>query len=592
MSFGSIIQSGGGLSYPTVRPKFDLNLIRNRSIPPEYSYTRNSSGTYVGSDGLIKTATINEPRFDYDPTTGESLGLLVEEARTNIIVSSPVFNTGGWNQDGVVLTANAGVAPDGTTTATSVSQGTGNNRCFHFDNSGVTGNKVFSFFAKANAGTSFQLTAVGGQTPNATVTVNLSSGTVSGFSGATIQLFASGWYRVFLPVLVIIASGNSTYFSFSCPAASVFLWGTQLEAGSFPTSYIPTSGSTVTRQPDQLVLNRTLNPQGAFYIEPNTTGTSLVADNGSSTISPPQGTKSALYYNTSRTLSMSSSTTPVEGNFNVPQNLNRVSLGFDRLNNSNYINGHLKKFMYYGSPVTEDNLRSLTGNTRPTFRFGLEQIITDGLVLNLDAGNPASYPGSGTTWTDLSGNGNTGTLVNGVGYNSGNLGSLVFDDGTNNYVSGTNNNTLQLVNDLTVSAWVKLGDGANQGIVEKMIFSPYNGYGITKQSGLFKFWTASNNNTTYTNSNTTYIADNNWYYVVGRRMSGTNRLFINSILQSDSQSPPLSDSGQVYVIGRYYSDVNSYYLGGNIAQVSIYNRALTASEITQNFNALRSRFGI
>jgi hypothetical protein len=86
--------------------------------------------------------------------------------------------------------------------------------------------------------------------------------------------------------------------------------------------------------------------------------------------SPPQGTKSALFYNTSRTLSMSSSTIqPVEGNFNVPQNLNRVSLGFDRLNNSNYINGHLKKFMYYGSPVTEDNLRSLTGNTRSTFRF-------------------------------------------------------------------------------------------------------------------------------------------------------------------------------------------------------------------------------
>jgi hypothetical protein len=87
---------------------------------------------------------------------------------------------------------------------------------------------------------------------------------------------------------------------------------------------------------------------------------------------------------------MSSSTTPLEGNVNVtPQNLNRVSLGFDRLNNINYINGHIKKFMYYGSPVTEDNLRSLTGNTRSTFRFGLEQIVTDGLVLNLDAGNPA-----------------------------------------------------------------------------------------------------------------------------------------------------------------------------------------------------------
>ena len=247
-------------------PTLDLNFARNKSLIDTVTgrnlvtFTRAQTAreaTYVGADGLIKSAVADEPRFDHNPVTGESLGLLIEEARTNIIVSSSVFNTGGWNQDGVVLTANAGVAPDGTTTATSVSQGTGNNRCFHFDNSGVTGNKVFSFFAKANAGTSFQLTAVGSLTPNATVTVNLSSGTVSGFSGATIQLFASGWYRVFLPVLVTTASGSSTYFSFSGPAASVFLWGFQLEAGSFPTSYIPTTGSTVTRAADVVSMTGT-----------------------------------------------------------------------------------------------------------------------------------------------------------------------------------------------------------------------------------------------------------------------------------------------------------------------------------------------
>jgi hypothetical protein len=218
------------------------------------------------------------------------------------------------------------------------------------------------------------------------------------------------------------------------------------------------------------------------------------------------------------------------------------------------------------------------------------RIVTDGLVLCLDAGNPLSYTSGDSVWKDLSGNGNNGTLVNGVGYNSGNGGSLSFD-GSNDYVSGTNNITLQLVNDLTVSAWVKLGDAANQGIVEKMN-SSYNGYGITKQNGFFKFWTASNNNYTYTNSNTTYVADNNWYYVVGRRMSGTNRLFINSILQLDSQSAPLSDSGQIYVVGRYYSNVDNYYLGGNIAQVSIYNRALTPQEVQDNYLATKGRYGL
>ena len=218
------------------------------------------------------------------------------------------------------------------------------------------------------------------------------------------------------------------------------------------------------------------------------------------------------------------------------------------------------------------------------------RIVTDGLVLCLDAGNPLSYTSGDSVWKDLSGNGNNGTLVNGVGYNSSNGGSLSFD-GVNDYVSGTNNITLQLVNDLTVSAWVKLGDAANQGIVEKMN-SSYNGYGITKQNGFFKFWTASNNNYTYTNSNTTYVADNNWYYVVGRRMSGTNRLFINSILQLDSQSAPLSDSGQIYVVGRYYSNVDNYYLGGNIAQVSIYNRALTPQEVQDNYLATKGRYGL
>jgi hypothetical protein len=216
-------------------------------------------------------------------------------------------------------------------------------------------------------------------------------------------------------------------------------------------------------------------------------------------------------------------------------------------------------------------------------------IVTDGLVLHLDAAYGNSYPKGGTTWYDLSGNSNNGTLTNGPTYNSGNGGYISFD-GSNDYISGTNTASLQLTSDLTVCAWVKLGDNANQGIFEKMTLSNYNGFGITKQSGYFKFWTASNNTTTYTVSNSTYTNDNNWYYVVGRRENGVNRLFINAVLQNDSQSPPLSDSGDVYVIGRYYSNVNGYYLGGDISNVQVYNRALSSTEISQNYNAQKDRF--
>ena len=236
--------------YPTVRPTLNLDFAKTKALDPRVTFTRASTATFVGADGLIKTAASGAARFDHNPATGESLGLLVEEARTNTIVSSSVFNTGAWTQDGAVLTANAGVAPDGTTTATSISQGTGSNRCYLFDNSGVTGSKVFSFFVKANAGTSFQISATGGLTPNATATVNLSSVTVSGFTSATIQAFANGWYRVLLPVTVSTASGGSTYWQIFGPVSSVFIWGFQLEAGSFPTSYIPTTTATVTRAAD------------------------------------------------------------------------------------------------------------------------------------------------------------------------------------------------------------------------------------------------------------------------------------------------------------------------------------------------------
>jgi len=222
------------------------------------------------------------------------------------------------------------------------------------------------------------------------------------------------------------------------------------------------------------------------------------------------------------------------------------------------------------------------------------KIITNGLVLSLDAANNKSYPRSGTTWTDLSGNSNTGTLTNGPSFNGANGGSIVFD-GVDDYISGTNNSSLQLLNDLTIGAWVKLGSGgnANQGIFEKMVNTGYSGYGITRQDDYFKFWTGSGGTFAYTNSNITYSSGNNWYYVVGRRMAGNNRLFINSILQTDSQSPPLSDSGEVYVIGRYYSNIaNTFYFVGNIAHVLLYNRALTDAEILQNYNVNKSRFGL
>ena len=221
------------------------------------------------------------------------------------------------------------------------------------------------------------------------------------------------------------------------------------------------------------------------------------------------------------------------------------------------------------------------------------RIVTDGLILCLDPASKRSYTGAGTAWTNLI-NSKNGTLVNGPTFSTEGGGCINFD-ATNDYIVGNNDPEVQLSNDLTISAWVKLRDGGNasQGIFGKMKAYSYNGYGLTIQGDLFKFWTASGGSFFYTVSDTTYDAaagDVDWYYLTGRRLSGTNRLFINSVLQSSSQSPPFADSGEDYILGRYYSNVNNYYFNGYISQACAYDRALSDSEIRQNYLATRGRF--
>ena len=211
-----------------------------------------SLDTYVPVYGAaVTSAAYYGPRRDFDPVTLACKGLLVEEQRVNTIVGSANFSGGGtgWVLDGASLTASATAGPDGSLSATSIVQGTGNNRTYQFDNSSVTGSKVFSIYVKPNAGSSLSITAVGGMSPNGPAVINATTGAVTGFTGASSVAVGNGWYRVFLPVTVSVASGGGTYWVISGPASSVFIWGAQLEAGTFATSYIPTIASA-TRNAD------------------------------------------------------------------------------------------------------------------------------------------------------------------------------------------------------------------------------------------------------------------------------------------------------------------------------------------------------
>jgi hypothetical protein len=212
---------------------------------------------------------------------------------------------------------------------------------------------------------------------------------------------------------------------------------------------------------------------------------------------------------------------------------------------------------------------------------GGPDVSESGLVLALDAGNTKSYPGSGTTWTDLSGNGNTGTLVNGVGYNSGNLGSLVFD-GTNDYITSTFSTTSGQA--VTYTGWLYSTETTttSRNFVDSAIGRPMIWWNT---SGQIEFDAAF-----YT---TTTVYRNQWVYVALSKPSGSSSAsyYVNGVLVGTGSAyttPALTPTW----FRRVSRGASGNTWKGNASNVQVYNRALTAQEIQQNFNATKSRFGL
>jgi hypothetical protein len=216
-------------------------------------------------------------------------------------------------------------------------------------------------------------------------------------------------------------------------------------------------------------------------------------------------------------------------------------------------------------------------------------IITQNLVLCLDAANPKSYPGSGTTWTDLSGRGNNGTLVNGVGYSGSNLGSLSFD-GVNDKVTFPNN-TISTTAGITVEVWFKTSSGTKY----QDIFDLDDAFGVWivtnfPPGGTGKINTSFSTTTGYMSAN--YNA-NTWYQVVLSGSGTSNFMHLNGVqVATGTRTVATSINLNTARIGNVDGDRANEYLVGNVATLKLYNRALTAQEIQQNFNATRSRFSV
>ena len=241
--------------------------------------------------------------------------------------------------------------------------------------------------------------------------------------------------------------------------------------------------------------------------------------------------------------------------------------------------------LYSGSSITteEGALSYFNGlNDVICANIDYEEIVTSGLSLLLDAGFTPSYPKSGTSWTDLSFSGNNATLTNGPTYNSSNGGSVVFD-GTNDY--GAAGVGLAIASNVTVAAWVRPTSFTNQGNI--LAKSGNTGYRMRFQS-TGTFWMYANGNTITSPSAYTI---NNWFYTVGVFSSSGLLMYINgSLVQSNGTAfSPSYVASNVYV-GSLNS--TSELFQGRIANLSVYNRALSATEVLQNFNAQKARFGL
>jgi hypothetical protein len=209
-------------------PSLDLRFADNKSLVDAVTgaslvtFTRASSGTFVGSDGVLQTATTDVPRFDHNPTTGESLGLLVEEQRTNLLLrSGEITISSPWATVGTAPTiaTNAFAAPDGTTTATQVTFAAADSRVAQF-NLSYTSGSVYTLSVYARP-----------VTPGTLNTIRLAAFDTGQQNSPDIALVA-GWQRIIYTFTAggTTAGGNIQFRNALNNAANnVYLWGAQLE---------------------------------------------------------------------------------------------------------------------------------------------------------------------------------------------------------------------------------------------------------------------------------------------------------------------------------------------------------------------------
>ena len=274
----------------------------------DFTHTRATSATRVNKDGLIESVASGVPRLDYpliDGVVQDCPALLLEPSRTNIALYSEDFTNSVWSKTRSTITGNQAVSPDGSVTADKIT-GTGTGTSYFYDGFSVTSGTVYtiSIFAKKINVNNFYINNF---TQSGSITFDLSDGTIdtsaSGtFSDGKIENYGNDWYRLSVQYTAsATATVNIGFYGQDSTLDAAYVWGAQIETGSYTTSYIPTTTSTVTRNADVCNGAGTSaefnDSEGVLYVETSKLSTS---ENGGVAISNGSYTyRVVLFFDTS-----------------------------------------------------------------------------------------------------------------------------------------------------------------------------------------------------------------------------------------------------------------------------------------------------
>ena len=501
----------------------------------------------------------------------------------NLFVYSEQYNQSNWIKTSSTITTNAITAPDGLSTAEKL-----------IGNNGVTGRQSVYQDISCTSGVTYTFSVFLKQaerryitiwfdTPNitegafygASTYIDLQTGTIATGTQSKIVAYPNGWYRCYVTATPNFTGSLRLNTSIGTPnnagdtgapaiykytgdgVSGIYIWGSQVETGTNRTDYTPTTTTAVNR-----VLSSTTNT--------NITGFSTYYSSGFD---------ENVGFTTFLPANISAPYDPVYDEFGGT---------FFGAGQGRYMRQYTDK-----SVIVYNEIDEVTD-----FR----DIVRTGLVLDLDAAQPLSYKGTGTSWNDLSGTGNNGTLVNTPTYDTS--GYFNFDYTQSESVSFSSSSSIQFLNRsaYTLEAWVyptrNPGAANYTGIFDREDTSTgsrdgYNIFFLGSATTDTYFYTerfvAGVNGFTFITLNQS-VSVNNWSHIVATYDGTTLTLYRNgsSVGTPATTTGNITNTSKTLTVGVRGGN----YFGGRIANAKIYNRALTASEIQQNYNALKHRFGL